>query len=155
MITYNKIHDAIVNYKGKIVTFITQTGSEEFVQSVLEDLKRDFKIENYTTDIKLEKLEENSILLIKYDREIDYKNFRPIIEDKNIVVIVLRNYNETTNTEISGSNDRAVLFASDLIFILKKNRLNVLKSRLSELKGNIDITQLLRSVKLKMLNKIK
>ena len=157
MINYSSIYDAIVKCKGKIATFVYDKESYIFTETILGDLKCDFDVQYYDINVKFEDLLENSVLVINFDRSIEYENFLQIIQEKNIITIVLREDIVTSNTDLYGSHPTAKLFESSIIFLIRKRKLKVLKSNVKDFIDSdpkvANIDKLIRSIKLKILNK--
>jgi len=155
-----------------MVTFIHDIKSEQFINFILKDLKKDYKIINCfsgvdrlsTVDLD-DDIEDNSIILMKfltydeisndpdpiqrmmYRKKIDnqIRSLASKIRDKNIIII-----NLTSNTNFYGVD----VYSSDTVFLLKNNELSFLKKRTVNYETDkFNINQLLRSVKLKIVNK--
>ena len=146
MINYSDILDSVKDCQGGAITFIVHSNflsiNEDFIYSIGESLKSEYRIEHQLLDVT--GIEEKTIIFIKHDKNID---FTKLTGNPNVILIVSKNYNETSNTEIFG---KVVAFISDSVFLLKNKKLKVLRSsRLeSEDDRTIDITKIVRKFKL-------
>jgi hypothetical protein len=147
MITYSKILDSVKDCQGGAITFIVHSDfisiSEDLIFSIGESLKSEYKIEHQLLDVT--GIEEKTIIFIKHDKSVD---FTKLTGNPNVILIVSKNYNDTSNTEIFGQK---VAFVSDAVFLLKNKKLKVLRSSRLEKEDvrTIDITKIVRKFKLK------
>jgi len=149
MINYSDILNSITLCQGGAITFIVHDNflslNKDFIYSIGESLKSEYKIEHQLLDVT--DIEEKTIIFIAYNKGID---FTKLTGNKNVILIVSRKYNETSNTEIFG---QSVIYLSDSVFLLKNKKLKILKSRFLENSDNIiDMTKIVRKFKLKILN---
>ena len=166
MSNYDIIYNSIVRCKGKVVTFIYDTESSQFIDFILEDLKNDYKIIN-SYDLDNNNLKNNSIVLLKnlgiselnknpdpmqrimYRKNMDnhIRSLTSKIWDQNIIIIILSN----NNSNFFGYD----VYAADTVFLLKNNELSFLKKRTVDYETDkFNISQLIRSIKLKRLGKV-
>jgi len=150
MINYSDILNSIELCRGGAITFIVHSNflsiNKDFIYSIGESLKSEYNIEFQLLDTS--GIEKNTIIFIEYNKGID---FTKLIGNKNVILIVSRKYNETSNTEIFG---QVVTYISDSVFLLKNKKLKILKSNyLNTDENNIDITKIVRKIKLEKLNK--
>ena len=150
MINYSDILNSITLCQGGAITFIVHDNflsiNKDFIYSIGESLKSEYNIEFQLLDTS--GIEKNTIIFIEYNKGID---FTKLIGNKNVILIVSRKYNETSNTEIFG---QVVTYISDSVFLLKNKKLKILKSNyLNTDENNIDITKIVRKIKLEKLNK--
>jgi len=153
MINYSNILDSVKDCQGGAITFIVHSDflsiSEDFIYSIGESLKSEgYRIEHQLLDVT--DIEEKTIIFIKHNKKID---FTKLTGNPNVILVVSKKYNETSNTEIFG---KVVAYISDSVFLLKNKKLKVLKSKLLE-DENVrlgDITSIVRKFKLENLNNI-
>ena len=151
---YNKIYDQIRLYEGDIVTLIRDTNiiNDEFIHLLSEDLKSDYKIE-INQMIDYHNITEKTVVFMNFDRSINFKN---MLGNKNVILIVLRDYYKTSNTQIFGSFENVDYLANFILF-MKNEKMKILKMKNNhsdtEFDENININKLNRNIKLKILNK--
>lgn len=151
MITYSDILDSIKQCEGSFVTIIKNSGTinDDFIYSMIEDLKSEYVIEhNPIPKNNFIGFKAKTISIYDYNKDIYLGD---IINDESLITIVIRNYNETSNTQVFG--DSGTIYFSSLVFLLKNGKLKVLKSRYSEIEGTFDVSKTVRKFKLKNLNK--
>lgn len=149
---YNEIYKQIKLCEGNFVTIIrdSNTINDEFIRLLSEDLKSEYKIE-INQMIDYHNITEKTIVFMNFDRSINFKN---MIGNKNVILIVLRDYYKTSNTQLFGSPEN-IDYLTDLIIFLKNEKMKILKMRNSDDFPNdiINIRKLTRNIKLKILNK--
>jgi len=149
MKNYSKILYSIKQCEGCAITFIVHPNdigvNKDYILSILEDLKSEYKVEIQLLDAT--NIKEKTVIFIEYNKDID---FTKLTENPNVILMVSRNYHETSNTEIIGS---VVKYTSELIFLLKNKKLQILKSRFVQEndKKLFDINNAVRNFKLKNL----
>ena len=149
MSEYIKLLNYIKSCAGSFVTIIydNDTINQDFLTSIKEYLKSEYKIENKFLDIS--KIVEKTIVFIEYDKNIDFTKLKG---NNNVILIVLRKYYETSNTQIFGSK---LEYDSNLILLFSKKRIKILKNRFLEQAMPlvmIDMVKIVRKQKLKNLN---
>ena len=149
---YNKIYDQIRLYEGDIVTLIRDTNiiNDEFIHLLSEDLKSDYKIE-INQMIDYHNITEKTVVFMNFDRSINFKN---MVGNKNVILFVLRNYYQTSNTQLFGSTENADYIANFILF-MKNGKMKILKTRNAEDDSDniLNIHKLNRNIKLKILSK--
>lgn len=155
MITYSKIYSAIELNKGHIINFLMDknTINNEFINGLKEDFSFQYKYIEYAPNLDIQNIQEKSFIIVNYDRKT--MNLDNMIGNNNVIILLLRDYYRTSNTELHGS---AFKHLSNLIFILKDGKLKVLKSRVPTLLDSktdkiVHIMKLLRSIKLNLISK--
>lgn len=155
MIKFQDILDMIVAYEGGMITLILDSEpiNRDFLLCIKEKLKNDYKIIETQDKGELTKeRKEKTIIIHKYNKDFKY-NYS---HSKNVILIILRNHFETTNTSLSQQAGRLTYIAS-LILLLKSKKIKILKQRFTEIKEIIDLQKLnlntiIRKVKIKTLN---
>lgn len=157
---YNKIYNLIRLYEGDIITFVKDTNiiNDEFIRLLSEDLKSEYKIE-VNEMIDYHNITEKTVVFMNFDRSINFKN---MVGNKNVILFVLRNYYQTSNTQLFGNIENVDYIASFILF-MKNEKMKILKMRndfdnsLEEFNADfeeiINIKKLNRNIKLKILSK--
>ena len=162
MATYKDILNSIMNCEGDIVSFVITKDitSDNFLSAIQNSLSDKYKI-RYEKDTPIEvikDIKEKTLLVINYDKKI---NFRKIssIKNENVIILVIRFTYETSNTEIFGDFTKGgseYMYSSKLVFLLRNKKLKVLKAREEEKLDNLqlDVLQVVRKQKLDKLNNL-
>ena len=155
MIKFQDILNMIIAYEGGMITLILDSESinHDFLFCIKEKLKNVYKIIETDDKKELERdREEKTIIIHKYNKNFKYN----YTHNKNVILIILRNHFETTNTSLSQQAGQVTYMAS-LILLLKSKKIKILKQRFTEIKEIIDLQKLnlntiIRKVKIKTLN---
>jgi hypothetical protein len=149
VITYFDILNSIKKCEGAFVTIIKNSGTinDDFIYSIIEDLKSEYAIEY--NPISNDNVKVKTISIFNYSK---LYNVGDINFDENLITIIIRNYNETSNTQVFGESGAD--YFSSLVFLLKNGKLKVLKSRYSDIEGTFDVSKIVRKFKLKKLKRL-
>lgn len=149
MITYSDILNSIKQCEGSFITIIknSDTINDDFIYSVIEDLKSEYVIEY--NPISNNNIKVKTISIFDFNKTIDFKT---IFNDDSLITIVIRDYYNTSNTQLFGESGAD--YFSSLVFLLKNGKLKVLKSRYADIEGTFDVSKIVRKFKLKKLKRL-
>ena len=175
MIKFKDIIENIRECSGGIVTIVNKNSPEDFLMCIKDSLEDyiivDFEDKLYTPrdieniekilTIKLNDTKEKfkKIVFVRQiegfsvkDLKLSYKRYLELL-DSDTTLVVCCDSNTTTNAQLFPSMQSET---ASLILHISNNKLRVLKSRFKDtkLKNTIDLTSLIRKMKLKTLNKI-
>ena len=163
MIKFQDILDMIIAYEGGMITLILDSEpiNHDFLFCIKEKLKNDYKIiETQDREELTKDREEKTIIIHKYNKDFKYGGILSVdywdAHSKNVILIILRNHSETTNTSLNQQAGQLAYVAS-LVLLLKSKKIKILKQRFTNIKSIIDLQKLnlntiIRKVKIKTLN---
>ena len=113
----NDVVNIITAYEGGMVTLIfdSEPINDDFLFYLKEKLKNNYKIIETQDREELEKYrEEKTIIIHKYDKNLKYR----YVDCKNVILIILRNHYQTSNTSLIVQAGQLTYIAS-LILLFK------------------------------------
>lgn len=164
MIDYIDILNSIKKCEGGLVTIMLDYNycNEEFLKSLYQELKTEYKIEYNLYDVK--NIDVKTVVFINTNNIPRTNNsigtrsifFRHLIGNENVILIAVNKINVAmTPSSLYGTEE---IYASNIVFLLKNKKLTIVKSRYSDLHytTSLDIsnmTTLIRKIKLNKINK--
>lgn len=144
-------------YEGGMVTLILDSEpiNNDFLFCIKDKLKNDYEIIETQDRKELKKYRDKKTIIIhQYNKDFKYD----YLHCNNVILIILRDHYQTTNTSLVQQAGR-LLYTASLILLLKNKKIKVLKQRFTKIKETIDLTELnlnsiIRKMKIKTLNKI-
>lgn len=164
MIEYVDILNSIKKCEGSLVTILMDYNNcnDDFLTSIYQELNIDYKIEYDRFDIK--NINEKTVVFINVKNiprapnsiGIRSKIFRNLLGNENVILIAVNKINVAmTPSSLYGTEE---IYQSNIVFLLKNQKLTIVKSRYSILQNtnSLDIsnmTKLVRKIKLNRINK--